>query len=213
MNIFVLNEDPLQAARDHCDKHVVKMVIEYGQLLSTAHRCHDGERTIVELPNGKTKKALLLNGEGYEVVQHQINNPKLKLQRRTVYRVAITNPRCYNATHANHPSAVWARETTSNYSWLFKLFEASLNEYTARYGKRHAAERIVEFLSAPPTHIRSGGLTPFAQAMPEEYKHADAVQAYRRFYAGAKARFAKWRYTEIPTWYTHLVEGYNAAYL
>ena len=38
MNIFVLHEDPEQAAWWHCDKHVLKMTIEYGQLLSGAQR-------------------------------------------------------------------------------------------------------------------------------------------------------------------------------
>ena len=37
MNIFVLDRDPRTAARHHCDKHVVKMVVETGQILSTAH--------------------------------------------------------------------------------------------------------------------------------------------------------------------------------
>lgn len=37
MNIFVLASDPEECARYHCDKHVVKMVVEYAQLLSTAH--------------------------------------------------------------------------------------------------------------------------------------------------------------------------------
>ena len=37
MNIFVLNEDPAQAAKDHCDKHVVKMILESGQMLCAAH--------------------------------------------------------------------------------------------------------------------------------------------------------------------------------
>ena len=27
----------------HCDKHVVKMIIEYAQLMSTAHRVLDGD--------------------------------------------------------------------------------------------------------------------------------------------------------------------------
>lgn len=36
MNIFVLNSDPEQAARDQCNKHVVKMVLETAQLLCTA---------------------------------------------------------------------------------------------------------------------------------------------------------------------------------
>lgn len=37
MNIFILDRNPEQAARDHCDKHVVKMILESGQLLATAH--------------------------------------------------------------------------------------------------------------------------------------------------------------------------------
>lgn len=36
MNIFFLNEFAEQAARDHCDKHVVKMILETAQLMNTA---------------------------------------------------------------------------------------------------------------------------------------------------------------------------------
>jgi hypothetical protein len=38
MNIFYTNRDPNACAKDHCDKHAVKMMLEYAQLLSTAHR-------------------------------------------------------------------------------------------------------------------------------------------------------------------------------
>ena len=38
MNLFYLHKDPVQSAEMHCDKHVVKMIIEYAQMLSTAHR-------------------------------------------------------------------------------------------------------------------------------------------------------------------------------
>ena len=38
MNIFFLDIDPKTSASYHCDKHVVKMIIESAQLLSTAHR-------------------------------------------------------------------------------------------------------------------------------------------------------------------------------
>lgn len=36
MNIFALDLNPSTAARYHCDKHVVKMLVETAQLLSTA---------------------------------------------------------------------------------------------------------------------------------------------------------------------------------
>ena len=43
MNIFFLHRNPKIAARMQCDKHVVKMVLETAQMLSTAARAqgHD----------------------------------------------------------------------------------------------------------------------------------------------------------------------------
>lgn len=38
MNIFVLSENPVEAAQMQCDRHVVKMVLESAQLLSAC--CH-----------------------------------------------------------------------------------------------------------------------------------------------------------------------------
>ena len=38
MNIFFLHRDPRIAARYHCDKHVIKMIIESAQMLYCAHR-------------------------------------------------------------------------------------------------------------------------------------------------------------------------------
>ena len=43
MNIFFLSEDPVLAAQFQCDKHVVKMVLETAQLLSTTHRILETE--------------------------------------------------------------------------------------------------------------------------------------------------------------------------
>lgn len=37
MNIFFLDEDPAKAARYHCDKHVVKMILETAQIVSTVY--------------------------------------------------------------------------------------------------------------------------------------------------------------------------------
>lgn len=36
MNIFILDTDPIVAAKYLCDKHIVKMAVESCQLLSTA---------------------------------------------------------------------------------------------------------------------------------------------------------------------------------
>ena len=43
MNIFCLDEDPIKAVQMMCDKHIVKMILESAQLMSTAHRELDGD--------------------------------------------------------------------------------------------------------------------------------------------------------------------------
>lgn len=43
MNIFVLDQEPWKAAEYHCDQHVVKMVLETAQMLSTALRARGFE--------------------------------------------------------------------------------------------------------------------------------------------------------------------------
>ena len=183
MNIFVLHDTPHLAAMNHCDKHVVKMILEYAQLLSTAHRLPDGEFHIGQGPNGKPKKFWLLRGE--RVVDGVIENPK-----------------CYNATHANHPCAVWARGSDANYTWLYDLFEWLACEYVFRYNKSHKTFReLGSFLSKPPRNIPAGDRTPFPLAMPEEFKNENPVQAYRDYYLGPKASFARWTKRPTPVWF------------
>ncbi len=42
MNIFVLDKDPKVCATMHCDKHVVKMILESAQMICTTHhQCHN----------------------------------------------------------------------------------------------------------------------------------------------------------------------------
>ena len=43
MNIFHLHKDPKICAEYHCDRHVVKMILETGQMLSTAYRKKFGD--------------------------------------------------------------------------------------------------------------------------------------------------------------------------
>lgn len=53
MNIFFLSRNPKIAARLHCDKHVVKMIIESAQMLYSAHWMLNPE----DLPNNAYKLA------------------------------------------------------------------------------------------------------------------------------------------------------------
>lgn len=53
-NIFFLNDDPIIAARNHCDQHIIKMILEYAQMLCTAHNHYNGS----DIP-GLYKSALI----------------------------------------------------------------------------------------------------------------------------------------------------------
>lgn len=54
MNIFLLDNDPRVAAAYHCDKHVVKMILESAQLLCAAHHLNN---TNAEIPYKLTHAA------------------------------------------------------------------------------------------------------------------------------------------------------------
>ena len=53
MNIFYLNNNPKVCAQMHNDSHCSKMIIEYAQLMSTAHRVLDGESYYGKTANGR----------------------------------------------------------------------------------------------------------------------------------------------------------------
>lgn len=49
MNIFVLDECPITAARMMCDKHIPKMVVETAQMMASALRRHDAPDEVMPL--------------------------------------------------------------------------------------------------------------------------------------------------------------------
>ena len=53
MNIFYLHHLPKIAAQFHCDKHVVKMIVESCQLLATAHHEHGNGQHVTYKPTHK----------------------------------------------------------------------------------------------------------------------------------------------------------------
>ena len=117
----------------------------------------------------------------------------------TVVRVlGIEAP--YRATHKNHPCTIWARQTQQNWNWLIDHALALCTEYTKRYGKIHKSQKHIEWCQSLSIKLPNTGLTPFAQAMPEQYKNTCAVTAYRAYYHGEKASFATWK-TETPYWW------------
>ncbi|MDD5215859.1 MAG: hypothetical protein PHQ03_10030 [Methylococcales bacterium] len=178
MNIFYLHSNPKICAEQHVDKHVVKMILEYAQLLSTTHRFLDGTET------------LKISGAG-----RRVKRWKLPDEHDAIL---------YEATHIQHPSAIWTRQSAENYAFLWELFNCLLDEYTFRYEKQHATSRLLTPLKTLPNQISSTDFTQPTPAMPDEYKVAgDSVASYRNYYCGAKAQLFSWKKRGTPDWLIH----------
>lgn len=104
----------------------------------------------------------------------------------------------YRRTHYNHPCSKWTRASIDNYSWLCEhALELSL-EFERRYGKVHKTESTVIWCCENVPDLPRAGLTPFALAMPDEFKSADPVASYRTYYLNVKSKFAKWHPRAAP---------------
>ena len=179
MNVFYLHGDPKICAEMHIDKHCVKMIIEYAQLMSTAHRVLDGLEYEGRTKNGRKIKRYLY--------------PEIE-KEQTLYKVC----------HINHPSAIWARASAQNYNWLYEMWSHLCDEFTYRYGKIHLSDsKLRKMLKETPINIPLNEFTEPTQAMPDDVKVVgDSITAYRQYYIKHKKGFATWKKDRQPEWYT-----------
>lgn len=175
MNIFRVHNDPIIAAQSLVDRHVVKMILESTQLLCTAHRFLDGKMVVVQNENGRKAKRWVLYDD-----------------RET---------RLYVATHINHPSAVWCRQSVENYLWLVEHLYALMDEYTYRYEKTHKCKEIAYYIQSPPNNLKEYDMTLIPCAMDDKYKISnDPVENYRNYYNIGKKDLHKWTKRQPPNW-------------
>lgn len=181
MNLFILDKDPVKAAQLQCDKHVVKMIVESAQMLSTAHRMLDGIFERRPSKSGKTMSKYW----------------RLPDSREDTF---------YKAVHMHHPCTVWTTQSNNNYNWHWVHFAALCDEYTYRYEKVHSTDKLLrKALSKPPQNIPFGNLTqqPLAMTSNPECMHPnDVVRSYREFYQTKQTRFKMvWSKREVPEWF------------
>lgn len=107
----------------------------------------------------------------------------------------------YKSTHVKHPCVLWVEESYDNFEWLSQLAYALNEEYKYRYEKEKDHKSISVLNEIQNVKFKRKGLTPFPQAMPDEYKvENDPVAAYRKFYIAEKMQFARWTKRKVPSW-------------
>jgi hypothetical protein len=121
----------------------------------------------------------------------------------------------YKLAHKNHPVTIWCRTSRANFIWTLDLIDALHTEWKYRYNhpetKIHKSYKVAQILRANiPADDKfpspeSEGVTPFALAMPDQYKDptGDAVASYRAYYMSPeKRRIASWKKRRTaPSWY------------
>jgi hypothetical protein len=159
------------------DRHVVKMILETAQLLSTAHRVIDGEEYVGQSQSGRKAKRWRLSGNVDAIM--------------------------YAATHINHPSAVWVRENSANYDWLYDHLLALGREYTYRYGRTHLTiDKLKDILKDSPQNIKqSNVMTKMPSCMDKQYiVSLDPITNYRNYYNYGKTDLLRWSNRPPPQW-------------
>ena len=134
----------------------------------------------------------------YHCDKHVVKMPLETTQMLCTVNWRYNQEAPYKPVHQKHPCTLWAGETVNNYRWLWKLGISLCKEYTFRYNRVHACEKILAIVKDPPVELTNTGLTKFAQAMPDEYKNADVIKAYHQYYNGEKKRLAVWKKRKTP---------------
>ena len=112
----------------------------------------------------------------------------------------------YKGGYKHHPCTIFAGDSYANFMLLAYHALELCNEYFQMFGKVHACHYPINFMrdmNIIDKIIPKGELTPFAQAMPDEYKDDDAVKAYRSYYKSKQYSKGGVRYvrTDVPTWW------------
>ena len=162
----------------HVDSHASKMIIEYAQLMSTAHRVLDGKQV-----KRLSKKNRLLTT--YDHPDPQLDHT------------------LYKSCHVNHHSGIWVRQSKKNYRWLYEMWTELNTEFMYRYDKivPHESYRKLKWaLFSPPENMPEGVFTEPLQAMPDDVKNDSSITAYRDYYIKYKQHLASWKKRGMPTW-------------
>jgi hypothetical protein len=136
----------------------------------------------------------------WHVDRHVVKMPLESAQMlcTNLTQLKIENP--YLPVHAKHPCTIWAGQSRSNFKWLCDLGIELCKEYTFRYKKVHKCEEVINYCMRFIDVFPNCGMTPFAQAMPDEFKNDNPVKAYRDYYVKAKNHLHKWTLRSVPEW-------------
>ena len=153
MNLFFLHIDAIICAKWHCDKHVVKMLLELVQMLYTAHHFNE-----LPLPEDAYKK--IKNHNHPTVIWVRTNKFNYQFTCKLALCLAQEYTYRYNKVHSCEKHAMWLNE---NIPPVFKQ-------------TKYKSETILTYNEV------MGELSPIPLSMPDKFKGTDPFKSYQAYY-------------------------------
>ena len=186
MNIFVLNENPELAARDYCNKHLPKMVVECLQMLGSSVIRHGATPDMMPL----TKKQTPLKG-GYH--SHPCSRWVGDTRANYIWTVRHALELCKEYTN-KYGKIHFCEAGIRHLYFMAKLIpEGNLTHFALAMPDEYRPDYI---------HVVSHPFSVITDAVGEKITHASddvAVEAYRRYYHSKE--FARWDDRIVPHWW------------
>lgn len=195
MNIFFLSICPILCAQYHCDKHVVKMILESTQLLFTNFQLliESSKQNVVDWRKDCEENGIPIYKLSFK--NHPMSIWTRKKIHNYVWLLNMAIQLCkeytfrYNKIHKCQIILLWLHtQFTSNQIPSKNMFESLHSPYKKdqNFGQTNLPERV----------------TRVPLCMPEECKHNHLIRSYREYYIKHKASFAKWTKRDTPTWFS-----------
>jgi len=180
MNLFFLDIDPKKCAEYHCDKHVVKMILEIVQMLYTAHYILKSS----------------LPSDAYLPVS--INHPTAVWIRSSIenYSFACNLGRCLAKEYTHRYHKIHSCE--KHIDWLiinfpnFSNFKKHFNEKTVL-----SSNKYINLINIPLS-------MPIDSMVKDTEYGYNTIHSYRKYYLLHKKTFAKWTNRPVPDWFSYI---------
>ena len=181
MNIFVLDTNPITAARMHCDKHIPKMCVEAAQMMASALRRH-----------GATDEQMPLTKKGTPYKGGYAHHPCTVWAGET--RANFLWLGVHAVTLCNEYSQRFGKEHACNQP-ILRMME--LQHVIPDHDINRGTLGLTAFALAMPDEYRP---EPVDGEIVYHAYPKFAVEAYRRYYHSKQ--FAKWeKGTPAPDWW------------
>ena len=175
MNLFFLDLDPKKCAEYHCDKHVVKMILEIIQMLYTAHN-------VLKTKNLPTGSYRSFNPHHPTAVWIRLCDENYTYACEVAFYLCEEYRFRYNRIHSCEKHLNWLINNKPTFIHVEEPYKNSKKQV---------------YLS----HL-SDKYTPVPLAMPEDSIRKLTINSYRSYYNIHKKRFTTWTNRPTPPWFT-----------